>query len=92
VDPYALFALVRICGGRRPACGRAALSRRQPLGYQLTKLLPAAAKLHCGVWFWNNTTLPDGISSLHASSVVVGDPAKEAEVINFTELSIKDFI
>ena len=52
----------------------------------LALVMLAAADLHRGVWFWNNTTLPDGTPSAYGSSVVVGDPAKEDETINFFNL------
>lgn len=42
----------------------------------------AQAQLNRGVWFWGSTTTPDGPSP-YGSTVVVGDPIKEDESINF---------
>lgn len=52
----------------------------------LALAMPAAAELHRGVWFWNNTTLPDGSTSAYGSSIVVGDSTKEDETISFFTL------
>ena len=57
-----------------------------PAATCLALVIPATAELHRGVWFWNNTTLPDGSTSAYGSSVVVGDSAKEDETINFFNL------
>lgn len=49
----------------------------------VASLLQVIAEVHHGVWFWGSTTLPDLSPSPYGSSDVVGDAAKENDLILF---------
>ena len=53
------------------------------VGFAVMAIGVAGAEVHHGVWFWGSTTLPDSSSSPYGSTVVVGDVAKENDLIIF---------